>query len=946
MNKHLKNILFVILLLSVFNTAFAVLKINDSLVEKLVAEGTAKFKKLQQENDEHIKNKEYDKLNFIINVGSNNNLINHEILTTEKFIDNLTKEQALNSRLQQLFINSNNSKQCYLLLISYFDVEVKATPPDGLTVEDVFNTGKFYNENSTIKDCKDLHNIVTADIENSLSVDKSNFYYLISLGRYRMVFHESEKPKSAYTWFSHSNTPVNQTPPSYFNETYDYLRQYLISSKDKRYNSRETIVEDYVTAFEQAYKNAPLKAQILSTYTPEGLITIFQQFHPTDYHTLSVQERLHCLSVFAGYSMSGNITVFNNNEEGYALKLIHNINKNDLVQFFQGLSEQSILKNNSNYDGEKDDKVLIVKLINKIDDGILGGENYGKLISIILNHFNGSETLLENYLSNQDYDTKEIKYYSTDVIPTTSEAGTINYDVTLNDNGKLDIAREIAYRDVNLAGDCIDFGDGCYTTHWETLDPVNGINPFSIILFTNYSKLSMVEELQTSNEFPLIAPAVVLKYCDDKDFNNVTVKRLTLALDAVTVVTGLGAIKQALNTHRYARALYEAAQILSAGGNFVVNATNDPEIDALKQEYDNIMLVWDMANIVNGSGKLITKAYNSVKNGTGKRISKNVAQNFMSHYEQLKASGKQLPANFKKLYVYLKAKVGGVTSNALGLSVYAGKITKGVNNLLTLESPTGLFRQLKGINGQTYRAATFWSDQGPHIVHYVSQDAKYYIKHDPTNGRVLFIDVDNNKFMGFMLDQDNIIGTNYNSLVENFKTIHGLPNSVRNVNINGTIINFADDKANLVLGKYNPNQNGVVGEIGTDDVISQMTILKNYSFADNSFELRNGSVHVLNIPDGNVSQWSTFFEDFNKQFLDLATQNSSIFKTILVSDPRKAQLLRGTTVIDGKFIPSGFAKEIKYIRDRGIKNVSLKDGTILNLDDIDLTNLNWSGWIY
>jgi hypothetical protein len=30
----------------------------------------------------------------------------------------------------------------------------------------------------------------------------------------------------------------------------------------------------------------------------------------------------------------------------------------------------------------------------------------------------------------------------------------------------------------------------------------------------------------------------------------------------------------------------------------------------------------------------------------------------------------------------------------------------------------------------------------------------------------------------------------------------------------------------------------------------------------------------------------------------------------------------------------------------GIKNVTLKDGTNLNLDDIDLSNLNWAGWQY
>jgi len=39
----------------------------------------------------------------------------------------------------------------------------------------------------------------------------------------------------------------------------------------------------------------------------------------------------------------------------------------------------------------------------------------------------------------------------------------------------------------------------------------------------------------------------------------------------------------------------------------------------------------------------------------------------------------------------------------------------------------------------------------------------------------------------------------------------------------------------------------------------------------------------------------------------------------------------------------GFAKEIRYLRERGINQVKFKDGTILNLDTVDLDNikLDW-----
>ena len=298
MNSFIKKILVTVLLLFSFNAVFSLTGISDSIAEKLVTVGSKKLKKLQLENEEHIKNKEYDKLNFIINLGTNDNLINYEVvLTTGKFIDNLTKEQALNERLKQLYINSNYTKQCYLLLINYFDIEIKLAPPDSLTIEDVFKSNKFFDENSNIIDCKNEHRKISSSIENQ-SFDKSKHYYFLSLARFRAVFQKDENPKSAYTWFSHFNAPENLATPDYFNETYDYLKTYLISSKDKKYNSRETIVEDFVTAFQKAYKNAPLKAQILSTHKGEDLKNILLSFSIPDYCNLTEEENEHILKIF------------------------------------------------------------------------------------------------------------------------------------------------------------------------------------------------------------------------------------------------------------------------------------------------------------------------------------------------------------------------------------------------------------------------------------------------------------------------------------------------------------------------------------------------------------------------------------------------------------------------------------------------------------------------
>lgn len=43
----------------------------------------------------------------------------------------------------------------------------------------------------------------------------------------------------------------------------------------------------------------------------------------------------------------------------------------------------------------------------------------------------------------------------------------------------------------------------------------------------------------------------------------------------------------------------------------------------------------------------------------------------------------------------------------------------------------------------------------------------------------------------------------------------------------------------------------------------------------------------------------------------------------------------------------GFAMEIKYLRYREVKIVKFKDGTNLNLDEVDLSNMDWiTKWKY
>ena len=295
-----------------------------------------------------------------------------------------------------------------------------------------------------------------------------------------------------------------------------------------------------------------------------------------------------------------------------------------------------------------------------------------------------------------------------------------------------------------------------------------------------------------------------------------------------------------------------------------------------------------------------------------------------------------------------------------------GKVIKGKKNLLTQAKVSGKFRQftinLEGQNPKTERAGTFWNTSGelnPELVQYFSKDGKYYLKHDPRDGRLLFFERATEQCLGFTMDQDKLFETvlngDYEKLVENLKQIHGFNNNYLLKFPSGELV-LSDSKANIVLGKWNPNAvEGVSNQLGTDDVIQNLTIFRNYAFADDILELRPGSVHMLNIPEG-MYDMPTFFDDFNKAFLDMVIANQDKIEVVFATKPDNIDLFKAwdTAIKDfsfnensGLFEPSGFAKEVKYLRDRGIKKVWLNDGSTLNLEEIDLSELDWkTNWKY
>lgn len=875
MNKHLKNILFVILLLSVFNTAFAVMKYNDSLVEKLVAEGSAKFKKLQQENEEHIKNKEYDKLNFIVNVGAGDNLFNYQYNGNDKFVVTPSVETDLNQRLQQLYINSNNTKQCYLLLISCFDVEIKATPPDGLTIEDVFNTGKFFNENSDIQDCKWLHHNITDQIIASNSVDKTKDFYIVSLGKYRGVFHKDKPPGSYYCWFSKKNLPANQTTPTYFNETYTYLKDYLGNALKNVKGDRENIAIEAVKGFEQAYKNAPLKAQILSTFTASGLKDILQNFASADdYLTLTVAERVHILKVFTGEAM-----IFT---ETYALNVLKNtpVNQQPII-----LDSLKSVKNNFN-----DNLISLLSWR-------MNGENFTKYIETITlwvsQHKTSNETW-KQVLQRSDRNKRCI----------------VEFSDALSDGYGSDVyytQDDICFKVTKNFSFPISTTTKCTDVYDKILVKFDSDFNFSD---RQYKKGDLV-----------LMPSLYAHLLFNESTNDKLKTVGNVVLNVALLTVGIGEIRTATTFYETTIALLD----MGVGASDLIIQEGFASTLNQSQEGKDFLNVWNKINLIWGSTRIVSEI-----TGLNSEL-KNYAQ-------QLKDKGTLTNGEKQEIDRLLQEVDEYAGSSAVNSGSALNSLNKLHNNVASSLDNSSFFALSNKLENQGFirfdnnqyllqSPKTFLNETGASLYDFVL-DGQYYIKYDLNDGRILLSSSTDGTYFAFVQNKtpliilpgqnpDEAIRTFLLSQSEKIKAMVGLTGN-RSVNVLGQTINPSTTKTTTFIGRMSDINN----------LKSQLGDFKNIDLGENV-----GGINILNRPD---VMWSSagyngWIVNHNMPWIQRTVSRAD--DVYLASNPNDLETLLRTN-FNGNNVPTITAYEIRELIKGNLKPLNVTEQKWLEVKGI------------
>lgn len=411
-----------------------------------------------------------------------------------------------------------------------------------------------------------------------------------------------------------------------------------------------------------------------------------------------------------------------------------------------------------------------------------------------------------------------------------------------------------------------------------------------------------------------------------------------IALDAGLFLIGVGEVKAMLSAAGGVRKAWLATRAIAdlgfTIGDLAISSGLGEKLEesVTGQEFlghwNNIQLYWGVGSLAeNGLSAVISKFY---KRG--------------EELKTLKLLDNAEEAELETLLKAVEEQTEVLRSRSLLLN--AGKVVKG-KNLLQLPAPVGEFRQLVGQVGSErryYRAADFWKNEAASMEHYITRDGRFYIKRDPVSGQTLFLDVENEKFVGFYLDESNIFNGDYESLATSMRTVHGLEGGLTSIRVGSHVIELSKEKTNIILGRFDPTSIDP-DEIGTYHILESLTILKNYSFANKNFELAPGAIHILNIPAGMESLYNSkgveFWDAFNKNFLDIAVQNKDKVNLIFVTDPRKQNMLKTIDRGTGKMKDdaSYLAREINYLVENGFLKARIRSGEEIDLSELDLSDL-------
>lgn len=214
------------------------------------------------------------------------------------------------------------------------------------------------------------------------------------------------------------------------------------------------------------------------------------------------------------------------------------------------------------------------------------------------------------------------------------------------------------------------------------------LNPFEPIIFENKADLGLLTELnETSVPSDHIVPAIILKYADDKAWNETTTDATMAAIDAASLATGYGELKAGITGLRKAWVLFD---MINAGVNLGVNtaAYDNPGIKELLGYYNLATGAVAIGRMATGAVKSVTNYYAALKKAEKTAMSATAIRQFLKSVKENSENIKDLkPEDIAQINAYLQKLKA--EAKARGLSNLEGSVDDAVAVMKGVEKAGG-----------------------------------------------------------------------------------------------------------------------------------------------------------------------------------------------------------------------------------------------------------------
>jgi hypothetical protein len=665
--------------------------IDSAKVAQLITNGNKAFCHILDINAEAVYQNKKENMQFVIEVPGT--YVKTETHGAGASLNDVAPAiiDSANAQLRRIYLEYG--VELYVIMINSLDVIVNTPLPAGtLTTQNFFHS-KLYDSISNVTALKAEHTFITDRIiAQSLSAQNRDCL-ILSEASYCGAFFPGKNKfcLELEVLSSHTGSATTYPQLSALQESFlSRLRQNYVSTA---LNSNFSLPES-VKEFAEAAKYIKLKGAIRQVFDPGFLDAIFAQFNEEiDYEGLSTADRVHALSVYSGFSMSGD-WFGNTGQETYAILIIQRTPPDKVHDLLYYLEQPNSLKGNPNYHGDQSDDALIKKLIDHTDDAAMSADNnYTKLVQVITNLIMSSEQVFAEHLpqTNEEKLNRQI-YWNESYLFGPAPIGTHKYNIAFNSNGTLAVQKQIvASWDKNIGNE----GISSYEPVWDNSYTPFALQPFDIVYFTNKSNNGMLQAAGITKDKVFLAPAIILQYAKDKTFNSNAIKVGAIALDLIAIASGPGAILAAIESGSVALSAFEVVQFLGSAGNLTMNGINDPELQSIVDKYNMIVGVWGLSHIVASGTKFTVNYFTEAATGELHALPVATAREFETAFQQagtkINELSPEVRGQVQRMDEYLKGKVGVVNSlvNEVSFTDFANTVEEfknGANAQLAQQS--------------------------------------------------------------------------------------------------------------------------------------------------------------------------------------------------------------------------------------------------------------------